>query len=386
MKIALNATMFRPGQMGGVETCFLNLLLSLQEVDDKNRYSVLCDTRYAHELKITNPNFKVLSCNYTKPSAGWFIRGIIRNTTKIDILRPVMNRLEVDVIHHPFSILNPLQLASPSVLTFHDMVHEFFPEYFSPFELKGRKEFYRPSAEQATRIIAISEHAKTCLVEKYEIAPGKIDVIYNGINSQYRIIEDHERLEKIRSKYGLHRPFLYYPAATLPHKNHKALLAALKLLKDRYRFDGQLVLTGIAMKANSEIMDEIGRLGLKDTVKVLGYLPYEDLPCLYNLAWLMVFPSLFEGFGIPLVEAMACGCPVACSNVTSIPEVIGDAGLTFDPNSVEDLAEKVYLLWTDEEQKKTLRIKGLQRAGSKVFSWENTARETINVYKKATGQ
>jgi glycosyltransferase involved in cell wall biosynthesis len=179
---------------------------------------------------------------------------------------------------------------------------------------------------------------------------------------------------------------LYYPAATLPHKNHKALLAALKLLKDRYRFDGQLVLTGIAMKANSEIMDEIGRLGLKDTVKVLGYLPYEDLPCLYNLAWLMVFPSLFEGFGIPLVEAMACGCPVACSNVTSIPEVIGDAGLTFDPNSVEDLAEKVYLLWTDEEQKKTLRIKGLQRAGSKVFSWENTARETINVYKKATGQ
>lgn len=386
MKIALNATMFRPSQIGGMETYFRNLLFSLQEVDNKNQYLLLGNRRYIDELHISNPNFNASSCNFTKPSLGWFLRGVIRNATKIDILRPVMNRLGVDVIHHPFSILNPLHLTVPSVLTFHDMQHEFFPEYFSPYEMKVRKEFYRPSAEQATRIIAISEHAKSSLVERYEISPGKIDVIYNGYNAEYRIIEDHDRLEKIRSKYGLHRPFLYYPAATWPHKNHKALLAALKLLKDTRRFDGQLVLTGIAMKASSEVLAEIGRLGLEDSVKVLGYLPAEDLPCLYNLARLMVFPSLFEGFGIPLVEAMACGCPVACSNVTSIPEVVGDAGVTFDPTSVEDIVEKVSRLWDDDEERKTQKAKGLQRAKSKVFSWENTACETINVYKRAAGE
>jgi glycosyltransferase involved in cell wall biosynthesis len=122
-------------------------------------------------------------------------------------------------------------------------------------------------------------------------------------------------------------------------------------------------------------------MGLEDTVKVLGYLPYDHLPYLYTLARLLVYPSLFEGFGIPLIEAMALGCPVACSNVTSIPEVIGDAGVTFDPASVEDIAEKVSGLWNDESLRRDLRIKGLERV--RVFTWENTARETIKVYKKA---
>ncbi len=174
------------------------------------------------------------------------------------------------------------------------------------------------------------------------ISPEKIDVVYIGCDSQYRVLDDDDGLGKIRSKYGLHRPFMYYPAATWPHKNHKTLLAALKILQERYRFDGQLVLSGIAMKANDEILIEIQSLGLEDTVKILGYLPYADLPAIYNLARVMVFPSLFEGFGIPLVEAMACGCPVACSNVTSIPEIVGNAGVVFDPRSAEDIAEKVW--------------------------------------------
>lgn len=384
MKIALNATAFLPGQMGGIEVYFRNLLHSLQEVDQVNQYSLLCDTHYIKELPVTNHNFMVIQCNYTKPSPMWLVRGIIRNAVGIDILRPVMNRLDVDVIHHPFSFLNPLHLTIPSVLTFQDMQHEFFPEFFSPYELKVRKEFYRPSAEQATRIIAISEYVKKTLIERYEISQDKIDVIYIGYNSQYRIIEDHERLGKMRSKYGLHKPFMYYPAATWPHKNHKRLLAAFRIMKDRHKFEGQLVLTGIAMQSNSEILQEIVRLDLEDTVKVLGYLPHDDLPHIYNLARLLVFPSLFEGFGIPLVEAMASGCPVACSNVTSIPEVIRDAGVTFDPTSVEDIVDKVSGLWNDESLRKDLRIKGLERV--RVFNWDNAARETIKIYKKAAGE
>jgi glycosyltransferase involved in cell wall biosynthesis len=383
MKIALNATMFRPSQMGGMETYFRNLFSALQEVDKQNRYSLICDSRYIDELAVAGQNFSVKACNFTKPSLGWFFRGIIRNLTTIDPLRIFMNRLQVDVIHHPFSILNPLHLKGPSVLTFHDMQHEFFPEYFSPFEMKGRKEFYRPSAEQATRIIAISEHAKSCLVERYKVSPEKIDVIYIGYNSQYRVVGDRERLDGIRLKYGLHHPFMYYPAATWPHKNHKGLLVALKLLKDRYGFDGKLVLTGISMKSSNEVMREIRRLCLEDTVIVLGYLPNDELPCLYNLARLMVFPSLFEGFGIPLIEAMACGCPVACSNAASIPEVVGDAAALFDPLSNDDIAEKIWMLWNDETTRGELVSKGMKRLG--MFRWEIAARETIKVYEKVIG-
>jgi len=379
----LNATLFRPGQMGGMETYFRNLLYSLQEVDDKNSYALLCDRHYVNELPLSNKNFKETLYNFTKPSFRWLLRGIIRNITKIDILQSAMNSLDVDVIHHPFSILNPLDLTIPSVLTFHDMQHEFFPDYFSTYEMKIRKEFYSPSAKQATRIIAISNYSKSCLVKMYNIAPEKIDVIYHGYNSRFRIIEDSSRLEQIRLRYGIRKPFLYYPAATWPHKNHIMLLAALKMLKDKYAFEGQLVLSGMTRKTNSELKKKIDQLGVVDSVKILGYLPYEDLPYLYNLARMLVFPSLFEGFGLPLVEAMACGCPIACSNTTSIPEVIDDAGVFFDPTSAEDIAEKVSMLWNSEEERKTLIGKGLERVKSKAFSWENNARKTIKVYKKA---
>jgi glycosyltransferase involved in cell wall biosynthesis len=311
----------------------------------------------------------------------WFLRGVLRNTANIDILKPVFNRLDLDAIHHPFSILNPMGTKIPSVLTFLDMQHEFFPQFFSSREMKMRQEFYRPSAEQAARIIAISGHVKSSLVERYEMSPDKIDVIYLGYDQRYKRYDESDVLHKMQSKYGLNRPFLYYPGATWPHKNHKTLLASIGILKTRYRFDGQLVLTGIAKKSNDEILQEITRLNLDETVKVLGYIPYEELPYLYNLARLLVFPSLFEGFGIPLVEAMACGCPIACSNATSIPEVVGDVGMIFDPMSSEDMAEKIWQLWNDEEQLRDMRARGLERA--KLFSWDDTARQTIEVYKKA---
>jgi glycosyltransferase involved in cell wall biosynthesis len=381
MRIGFNLIAYLPGAMGGMETYCRNLLGALQEVDLNNRYAVLCDSHYTDEIQTKNPHFQIISCNYSRPSFKWFLRGLIRNTINIDILTPFMNRLEVDVIHHPFSFLNPLHAKIPSVLTFHDMQHEFYPEYFSPYEMKIRKELYRPSPRLATRIIAISKHAKASLVDRYRIRPEKVDVIYNGFNPSYRILDDPDGLEKIRLKYNLDRPFMYYPAATWPHKNHRKLFEALTIMKDRYHFDGQLVLTGVAMQAHNEALAEIGRLNLQDEVKVLGFLPHADLPWLFNLARLLVFPSLFEGFGIPLIEAMACGCPIVCSNVTSIPEVVGETGVFFDPSIAEDIAEKIWMLWTDDAMRQEMAKIGLRRA--KMFNWEETAKKTVEVYEKA---
>jgi glycosyltransferase involved in cell wall biosynthesis len=383
MNIILNAIALAPGRMGGSETYFRNLVSSLQEVDTGNNYYLLCSQQHVDSFNLLNPRFRPLACSYSKPSPLWYLRAGIRHVTSIDILEPFMNRLDADIIHHPFSILQPIKNNKPSVLTFHDMQHEFYPENFSPYALRARKSLWRPSAEQATRIIAISVYARECLVEHYRIDPNKIDVVYNGYNPQFRRIDNTDILDSVRSRYGLNRPFIYYPAATWPHKNHKKLLAAFKLLKERYRLDGQLVLSGIAMQANGDLLDEIDRLNLHDDVVVLGSLPYEDLPCLYNLARLMVFPSMHEGFGIPLVEAMASGCPVACSDVTSIPEVVGEAAITFDPGSVEDMVQKVWRLWSDESLQQDVKTRGLARC--KQFSWDTMARQTIHVYEKALG-
>lgn len=380
MKIGINILHFKPGRVGGTETYARNLLENLQKVDAANDYTLILSRINADTFDIPGRNFHKLVRNYSIGSLGWFCRGVLRNTVKIDILRSVYDRLGLDVIHHPFTTLNPNRLKTPSVLTFHDMQHEFYPEFFSAAELEYRQKTYRPSTEEATRVIAISEHVKSCLVERYQLSPDKIDVIHNGYGAGYRVLDDAAELARVRKRYGLDRPFLYYPAADWPHKNHKVLLSALKILVDRYGFDGCLVLSGATFQADSGIMQEVARLGLQGSVKALGYLPYEDLPALFNLAGLMVYPSLFEGFGIPVVEAMACGCPVACADRTSLPEVAGDAAVLFDPTAPEEMAEKIWTAWSDAETRGRLRERGLQRAKS--FSWEEMARKTIDVYRK----
>jgi glycosyltransferase involved in cell wall biosynthesis len=381
MRIGLNIIGLALGAWGGTETYFRNLLHYLQKVDSDNEYTLLIDDRNVTHFPLYSPSFSRQIYRFAQPSFLWFVRAMLQRTFHTDVLKPYLNRVHLDVIHHPFTVLNPRGLATPSVLTFWDMQQEFFPEFFSTRELRWRRRTYRPSAEEATRIIVSSEFTKKCLVERYRIVPDKIDVIYTGYGPEYRIIDDPERLDGVRQKYGLSRPFLYYPAASWPHKNHSMLLAALRILCDRYDFDGQLVLTGIAMQAHGDILRDIERLGLGERVKILGYLPYGELPFLYNLARLMVFPSLFEGFGIPLVEALACGCPVVCSRAASIPEVVGEAGVIFDPLSAEDMADKVNSVWQDNGRISDMRTRGRERA--RIFDWETTARKTIATYERA---
>lgn len=381
MRIGLNATGFQPGSMGGMETYFRNLLDCLQVLDQKNEYLILCDKRFAGEFTLSNPAFRMEYINYAKPSSAWFLRGILRNILNVDILAGRMNGVKVDVIHHPFTVLTPPDIQTPSVLTFWDMQHEFFPGFFSRTELLKRQRLYRASAERATRIIVSAEFTKECLMNRYGIAAEKIEVVYPGYGPEYQPAAETELLDVTRRKYGLDRPFLLYPAATWPHKNHKRLLEAVKLLRERNAFDGILVLTGIAMKSHSEIRSDICRLGLAENVKLLGYLPAADMPQLYNCARLMIFPSMFEGFGIPLVEAMACGCPVICSDVTSLPEVVGAAGILFDPLDSEEMATAIWSAWNDDGKLADMRERGLERV--KLFNWNDTALKVMSAYEKA---
>lgn len=381
MIIGLNAIIFEAGKMGGVETYFRNLVKHLQLQGNRHEFLLINNDAPGSELPLSHPNFRSMRFPYAPTSFKGFVRNVLRNTIAMDLLKWKLERLHLDVIHHPFTVLNPMNLATPSVLTFWDMQHEFYPEYFSTAERYFRAKNYRPSAQRSTRIIASANFTKECLVERYGIPEEKIDVLYVGYGSEYKVIDDGTFIEKIRTKYGLKKPFLYYPAATWPHKNHGTLLAALKILKETNGFDGELVLTGIARQSHAELLGEIDRSGLSGAVRILGYLPGEDLPGIFNLAKMMVFPSLFEGFGIPLVEAMACGCPVACSRATCLPEIIGGAGITFDPASPGDVAEKIWSIWSNSAQREDMRRLGLERV--KNFDWRETARRTIQVYERA---
>lgn len=382
MRVGLNLIGFVPGISGGSEIYIRNLLHALQRCDTKNEYLILCDESVADEFPISNTAFHLKTVCFQRFSSRWLLRGIIHRATSYDILKNVLDPLGLDVIHHPFTVLNPFNLRTPSVLTFHDMQQEFYPEFFSRAELQRRDISYRRSATEADAVIAISHHVKNNLIEKYGLPPDKIEVVYSGCSSEYHPIADHGALEKIRQAYHITRPFMFYPAATWPHKNHVTLLRVVRSLLDQGCFDGELVLTGIEQGAQSQVTDEINRLRLNERVRLLGYVPVNDLPYIYNLATLLVFPSLFEGFGLPLVEAMASGCPVVCSNVTAMPEIVGDAGVTFDPGSFSDMVETIARVWNDENLRTELRNKGLVRA--ELFNWEQAALKTEEVFRRVS--
>jgi glycosyltransferase involved in cell wall biosynthesis len=381
MMIGINAISFVPGRIGGMETYIRNLVQGLQGQDAGNKYLLLCDRRSAHHLPLSSPSFSRELFDYAPYSFRWLMRGVCRNIFDMDILKSRVRRLPVDLLHHPFTVITPPGLTIPSVLTFHDMQHEYYPEFYPAWELKKKQRTYRRSVEQATRIIAISRHVKESLVERYGADAEKIDVIYPGCGAEYRPMENTALLRETVARYSLEKPFIFYPAATWPHKNHMTLLSALRLLRESNAFDGNLVLTGISKQSQHHVISEIEKKDLSDVVKILGYVPSDELPRLYNLARILIFPSLFEGFGLPIVEAMACGCPVICSNVTSIPEVAGDAGVFFDPLSAADMAEKIRLVWQDKSLRDDLGRRGLERA--KEFNWKKTVEQTVEVYKKA---
>ncbi|GFE58496.1 glycosyltransferase family 1 protein [Geobacter sp. AOG1] len=378
MRIALNLIGYSPG-CGGVETYIINLLTALQCADTENHYLVLCDDSAASSLLLEADNFHLKTVAYQKYSLKGMLRGALLRTAGYDILVRELAGIEVDVMHHPLTILNPAGLSYPSVLTFHDMQQEYFPEFFSHKELRQRRKTYQSSVQEANAVIAVSAHAKNCLVEKYDISPLKVHVVYSGCGNEFYVREPAS-LSKTITTFSLERPFMFYPAATWPHKNHVRLLEALKLLINQGSFDGELLLTGAQKNAHRDVNETIKRLRLEAKVRWLGYLPQNVIPQLYNLARLMVFPSLFEGFGLPVIEAMASGCPVVCSQNSSLPEVGGKAAVYFDPLNAEDIAEKISSVWSNDETREKIRQEGLLQAAK--FQWEITAKNTLAVYRR----
>lgn len=383
MKIGLSLINFNPGRMGGVEVYFKNLLEHLQRVDRENQYFLLCDERSAGHFQLKADNFKEVLIRWRHPRPLRWIRSLLRHLCGIDPVSCKIAALKLDLVHHPFSALCPKPLVAPVVVTVHDIQHEYFPDFFGAAECRGRREGVLAAVSAARVVLTISDFTKRSLVERYAVPPEKIVVAYMGCDQSFGRISDVDRLQGVRQKYSLEAPFMYYPAASWPHKNHAGLLHALRLLIDRNQFEGDLVLSGIVQSAQGEVDRLIVELGLAGRVRMLGYLDRDELPVLYSLARMLVYPSFFEGFGIPLLEAMACQCPIACSNVTSVPEVVGDAALTFDPASTEEMAQAIWAVWSDEQVRSALLVAARRRLQD--FDPDAFARGTADAYERAVG-
>ena len=271
-------------------------------------------------------------------------------------VRRALRPHELAAIHFPLGVMLPRLDAPPVAATVHDLRHEVTPELFSRGQLAYRRRVYGWTVRGSRIVIAISEHVRDSLVERYGLDPGRIRVIHHGVN------------HRVFSVGNAHRePFLLYPANRWPHKNHERLFEAFALVR-RERPDLRLVLTGGGHEHRS----------LPEGVAAPGRVPVDRLVELYRTASALVYPTLYEGFGMPALEAMACGCPVAVSRVASLPEVCGEAAVYFDPTSVEDIARGIDDVLADPPSG------GVERAAR--FTWDECARRHEDVYRQLAAE
>jgi glycosyltransferase involved in cell wall biosynthesis len=289
---------------------------------------------------------------------------------------------KVDLCHHPGVIILPPHRFRGNVLTVHDLTTLCMPQFHHP----GNIELWKGTFDlvpQMDGLIAVSESTKRDLVTMLGIEEELIDVVPEAAHEQFRPIEDPEKVRSVLSRYELAgQPYVIHVGTFEPRKNLCRLLEAFQSLKQQEPALGhQLLLVGEKGWMYEPIFETIQRLHLESQVRWLDYVSFEDLPALLNGAHLLVFPSLYEGFGLPPLEAMSCGTPVIASNSTSLPEVVGDAGILVDPEQVGDLAAAIRCVLTDHTLRATLRARGLAQA--KKFSWERAARLTLTAYEKA---
>ena len=275
----------------------------------------------------------------------------------------------------------PPRSPVPVVLTVHDVSYRIFPRFFSPRVRLVLGLLVGPSIRHAARVIVGSECTRRDVIRFYRVPPERVVVTPDAAGPQYRP-QSEEEVRRIRRKYGLPRRYFLAVGNIQPRKNLPRLVRAFSEVAGQAP-DVKLAIVGRSAWRGSEVESVVRQLGLQQRVTFTGYVPDEDLPALYTGALALCYPSLYEGFGLPALEAMACGAPAIVSNVSSLPEVVGDAALLVNPTSVDQIARALSTLLNDEKMRAEYSTRSLARAAQ--FSWERTARLTRHVYDEVLG-
>jgi glycosyltransferase involved in cell wall biosynthesis len=357
--------------ISGLERYIYQLIVHLSRIDNERYYSIFLhypafDNKICHNFKQhvqQNPSKYITSQN--KKIAF----------EEIDVFHVTWQEM---FLYHNL----PLLWSKSSVLTVHDLINLLHTEYHHPIRRYLYKLLLKSAVKWADRIITVSEYTKQDIIKHLNADESKIRVIYQASDHRFHPMLKKEVVEKVKLKYSIHGKYILSVGKSYTHKNIPHLIKAFNNLLSRESIEHQLVLIGDKFwgPANLETQKTIAELNIEKKINWIGFVDDEDMPAIYNGAELFAFPSYFEGFGLPLLEAMSCGVPVVASNVTSIPEVIGDAGLLVSPTNVEELTLNMEAILKDKELKDFLIKKGLER--SKKFSWEKCATETLKVYNE----
>jgi glycosyltransferase involved in cell wall biosynthesis len=357
--------------LAGNESYATNLIEALAEIDSVNQYTLFVTKREAVDRFSGRwPNFKV---RLTLPHAP-FIR--IPLTLGAELRRNPVDLLHVQFTAPPFA-------PCPVVVTVHDLSFEHLPVTFKRRSRAQLRLTVRHSARRAARVITGSEHTRQDLISTYGLSPESVRTIQLAAPAGFAPVTDKTELQRVRNTYGIEGDYILSVGSIQPRKNLGRLIESFSYLH-RARPDRpqpKLVLVGKRAWLYDETLRAIQESGLQDSIILTGYVPQRDLPALYSDAVCFVYPSYFEGFGLPPLEAMKCGAPVIVGNRTSLPEVVGDAGLQVDPFDVGALACALERLINNSDFRNELRVKGLVQA--RKFNWRETAQRTLEVYQEA---
>jgi glycosyltransferase involved in cell wall biosynthesis len=373
MRIGIDASSILPGKTG-VGYYTLNLLRSLLTLDTKNEYVIFLNsyTRLLPDASLLKrPNVKIKQFRVPGPLLIKLWRHL--HAPPIELF---LGKLD---LFHAASTYVPPQLAGLRIATVYDLYFLMHPEHCDTLGGKYHLHTLPRQLKRLDRIIAISNNTKNDLIRLLNIPPQKITVIYGGVDTTtFRIITDKNLLESIREEYCLPNNYILSVSTLEPRKNFEGLLFAYKRLKEILHNPPKLVIVGRHGWKAEHISETAKQLGLKRDVIFTGYVTEEHLPMIYNSALLFIVPSLYEGFGLPVLEAMACGTPVIVSNTSSLREIAKEAGITVDPHNYYEMSEKMKELITTHRLREELRDKGLEHV--RMFSWELCARKTLALY------
>jgi len=373
MHVAIDARMAQK-PLSGPGRYAINLIRALSNLDNKNQYVVLQNINLRERITRAE-NFKTIWINHPPLS----LRTIFW-------LRNILEKEEIQ-IYHSLYFLAPLRVNYPRIITVHDLMALTFPDFFQgrslPIKVYAKiftNAFLRSSIACSCRIITDSEAVRDEIIQWKPEYKRKISVVYPGVDSAFVKENNQKRFENIKGKFDLTKKVILYIGNTRPYKNLPRLIEAFKLLRIDNEGQYQLVIGGGESRNLSFLKGLVYSLDLQNDVIFTGNLTDDEVKALMNVADIFAFPSLYEGFGLPPLEAMACGTPVVTSNAGALPEIVGDAALLIEPKNVNSLYLAMKRLLVDQHLRDTLIKKGFERV--KLFSWEKTAIEILEVYKQ----
>jgi glycosyltransferase involved in cell wall biosynthesis len=382
MKIGINTLFFRHPTTGSGQY-LIHLLNALAEIDSQNEYILVGPDPLTDSVK---EQLKV-------PFEHWVkgVSGPLRHHASFEKMTweqwtgpREARKLHVDLFHVPHFAPPFFHGSTPTVVTIHDVIPLRLPLYHATAKAKVYSSVVSRAAHRANMIITVSQHAKQDIISALKLSADRIRVTYEAAGAEYTPVEDPEKLAATRARYGLTGRYIFYLGGLDARKNVPQLVRAFSHLYSRLGDPQlQLLISGNPDKQRGSLFPDprpvAADLGMDGQI-LFRFVEDEDKPAIYSGASAFVFPSLYEGFGLTPLEAMSCGAPVICSNRTSLPEVVGDAAITIDPDDLLSMVDAMYNVLTSDELGANLRVRGLQRAQQ--FNWQQTARETLAIYEE----